>query len=64
MIMYKGYKNQLKYKNPEYNKIFQIPALTKCKKCQMHNAIPYSPAHLNTYYCAFCGTPNYIIKTT
>ena len=60
--MYKGYKNRLKYLNPEYNKIFQIPLMNKCIKCQNHNAIPYSPAQLNTYTCAYCGTPNYIIK--
>jgi hypothetical protein len=60
--MYKGYKNQLKYKNPDYNKIIQFPSMCKCKKCQQYNPIPYSPAQLNTYFCIHCGTPNYILK--
>lgn len=60
--MYKGYQNILKEKNREYNNIFKIPCLTKCKKCNNYNNVPYSPAQYNIYHCAFCGTPNYIIS--
>ena len=60
--MYKGYKNMLKYKNSNYDKINRFPSMSKCIKCKQYNPVPYSPAQLNTYFCCYCGTPNYILK--
>ena len=58
--MFKGFRNQLFYKNTTNKTVSQIPAIVKCSKCRKLNTVISSNS--GAIVCCFCGQPLYIVK--
>lgn len=58
--MFKGYRNQLFYKNTTNKTISNLAPITKCSKCRKLNTVISSNS--DVIFCYFCRQPLYIVK--